>query len=219
MKSTDSCQFLLPPGYHDIDLDHIDAMEARMEAELSLVQAESVHRSRHDSHALLDLLRHLHTRHSTHAAFGLHLGNSKELCTSLLTVFDVPTHAPNATLAAARCGIELANSRFGTLLESRIITLACGRPAALATRMLPVVPAEVRDAVGITSDETRVFQARLSVARPEGSRVMLFDLTTRSFSLATEYTEIVLAIGQSVSFADAGRRSPAQVRPSRLEAL
>ncbi|MGW2559302.1 hypothetical protein ACWCXB_08665 [Streptomyces sp. NPDC001514] len=218
MDRTDTCWFRLPPGYHDIDPKGLGDVDSRLERELPLIHEDTAagERALRKTHALCGLLAAMHEQGTMHASFGLHHGQNGELCVSLVTVSDVPTGAPNAALAAALSGIELATGGFGTVLDRRLVDLACGRPAALAARILPDLPAGLRTAAGIEAEPPGVFQARLAVARPNGSRVVVIDLTTCATTMAAEYTDILVGIGQSVSFVEPDPKPAAQLRPSRL---
>ncbi|MFE7773572.1 hypothetical protein ACFU5O_06690 [Streptomyces sp. NPDC057445] len=212
----DGCWFSLPPGYHDIDPNSLEHLRVQLEQELPLVHDDpSVAMQRlRETGALLRLLDELYEAGTMHAAFGLHTGLEGELCVSVLTLSDVATGAPNPTLAAARCSIDLATGEFGVVVDRRQIDHSSGRPAALTARMLPQFPAHLLAATGIETRAPDVFQARLAVARPYGSRVVVIDLTTCATNMATEYTDILLGIGQTVSFVDPA--SEPALPPSRL---
>ncbi|MER6995568.1 hypothetical protein [Streptomyces sp. NPDC000410] len=218
MENTGNCWFRLPPGYHDIDPTRLRDVGTQLQQELPIIHDDvaSGERAMHQTRAMLGLLDDLYEQGMMHAAFGLHRGVDSELCISLVTVSNLSTGAPNATLAVSQCGIELTAGGFGTLVDQRLVDLACGRPAVFAARKLPYLPAQLRVAIGLETVAPDVFQARLAVARPHGPRVVVVDLTTCAVSMANEYTDILLGIGQSLSFVDPDATPEPPPRPSRL---
>ncbi|WP_418960048.1 hypothetical protein [Streptomyces tritici] len=192
--------FRLPPGYFPVDLEDLDAWEERLEAATAALGTESA-----ETAALRRLLGSLPGHGVTYAAFGLHPSETGGLCVSVLTVAEVDTRAPGPAAAAARCALALAHAGAGHVRERTLVHLACGTPAALVSALLP----------------EGAFQARLAVARPAGPGVVLVDLTTPAAEQAPEYTDILLAIGQTLAFTDPDAAEPvaAPPRPSRLHGL
>ncbi|WP_158827838.1 hypothetical protein [Streptomyces sp. NRRL S-118] len=155
-----------------------------------------------------------------HASFGVHADEAAAPCISLLTLSDIDTGAPTPALAVAQCGLRMAGPALGEVQAARFLTLPCERPAALTTCLLPAPPQRVSDVAGLLPAGAVVFQARVAIARPQGSRVVITDLTTTAVPMADEYTEIALGVAGTVSFVDPDPRPQADVRPSRLlEAL
>ncbi|MFI6105324.1 hypothetical protein [Streptomyces sp. NPDC051310] len=155
-----------------------------------------------------------------HASFGVHADDEEAPSISFLTLSDIDSGAPTPALAVAQCGLRMAGPALGRVRAARFLTLPCERPAALTTCVLPAPPQWVTDIAGLPSGGAVVFQARVAIARPQGSRVVIVDLTTTAVAMADEYTEIVLGVAGTVSFVDPDPRPRADVRPSRLlEAL
>ncbi|WOX21041.1 hypothetical protein [Streptomyces solicathayae] len=207
MTTAAPCWFRLPPGFFPVDLDALDDWEERLSAATALLHADP------PPAALRHLLESLPERGVAHAAFGLHSGDDGEWRVCLLTLSDVETRAPGPAAAAARCVLALAGADAGLVQERTPVRLTCGTPAALVTSLLPVPEAAGRPAVA-----SGAFQARLAVARPSGSGVVLVELTTPATELAAPYTDILLGVGQTLAFTDPDApRTPRTVaRPSRL---
>ncbi|MFG2332981.1 hypothetical protein ACGFMM_25625 [Streptomyces sp. NPDC048604] len=195
--------FRLPPGYFPVDLEELDDWEERLTtatAVLGLGQEPGT-----DAGALRRLLGSFPEHGVTYAAFGLHPVDDGALCVSLLTFAELDTRAPGPAAAAARCALASATAGTGLVRERALVRLTCGTPAALVTALLP----------------DGILQARLTVARPAGGGVVLVDLTTPAAGRAAEYTDILLAVGQTVAFTDPDATEPAGpvARPSRLHEL
>lgn len=205
--TTSDCWFRLPPGFFPVDSDELDDWEERLNAATELVRPDRP--TAPGAAALRNLLSSLPEQGVTYAAFGLHPTEEGELLVSLLTFADVDTRAPGPAAAAARCALALAAADAGRVRERALVTLACGTPAALVTALLPAPESG--------GQPSGTFQARLVVARPSGAGVVVVDLTTPATELAAAYTDILLAVGQTVAFSDpdAPRAEPVS-RPSRL---
>ncbi|MGI5404080.1 hypothetical protein ACQEVG_32430 [Streptomyces sp. CA-135486] len=214
-----TCWFRLPPGFIDLEPGAWDELEARMSDGLAFLHQDARLPGERSPRArvFLELLADLYDQGMMHLAFGIHTGGSRGVCTSVFSLSDVPTNAATRVLAAAQCGLQLVAHPFGTVLRRDLVDLPCGMPAALVTCLLPEPPDHVREKHAETpSDGSGVFQARLGIARPSGSRVVLIDLTTTEVELADEYTEILLGIGRTVSFTDPTPQSAAPMRHSRV---
>ncbi|MFI1937390.1 hypothetical protein ACH44C_09355 [Streptomyces purpureus] len=202
----DDFWFRLPPGFGDLDLGRSEQLE------VSDPQAPGVAEAR----ALLHLMDCLGAQGVMHAACGAHESDDGGVCVSLLCLSEVDTGSPTATVAAAQCALTMVNGRFGSVLSRDLVSLSCGRPAALATYHLPPPSEELLRSAGLPVVAGTIFQARLAVARPHGPRVIVIDLTTTALDLADAYTDILLGIGQTVSFVDPDAASEEPRRSSRL---
>ncbi|WP_405889621.1 hypothetical protein OG427_04585 [Streptomyces sp. NBC_00133] len=219
MAPRSTCWFRLPPGFIDLEPGAWDELEARMSDDLAFLHQDAPLPEERSPRArvLLELLADLYDQGMMHLAFGIHTDAGQGVCTSVLSLSDVPIDAATRALAAAQCGLQLVAHPFGTVLRRDLVDLPCRMPAALVTCLLPEPPDHVRgNSVEIPSAGSSVFQARLGIARPSGSRVLLIDLTTTEVELADEYTEILLGIGRTVSFTDPASRPSAPVRHSRV---
>lgn len=213
-----TCWFRLPPGFIDLEPGAWDELEARMSDNLAFLHQDARLPGERSPRArvLLELLADLYDQGMMHLAFGIHTGAGQGVCTSVFSLSDVPTNAATQVLAAAQCGLQLAAHPFGTVLRRELVDLPCRMPAALVTCLLPEPPDHVEKRAEIPSPGSGVFQARLGIARPSGSRVVLIDLTTTEVELADEYTEILLGIGRTVSFTDPTPQPSAAMRHSRV---
>ncbi|MFD9222560.1 hypothetical protein ACFWDI_21665 [Streptomyces sp. NPDC060064] len=211
-----SCWFRLPPGFIDLEQDTLDELRQRLSDDLALLHRDPAVRDHrlHEAQVLLGLLSDLYVQATMHLALGLHSDGDQGVSTSVLSLSDVPINAATRTLAAAKCGLQLATSPFGTVLRREIVDLPCSAGAALVTSLLP--DPSVGGEAGVPSANPGVFQARLSVARPTGARVVLIDLTTTAVGFVDEYTEILLGIGRTVSFTDPNPQPEPPLRRSRL---
>ncbi len=211
------CWFRLPPGFIELAHGDIGSLGEQVAEDLAFFGLDDEVRRQRSQHsdALLRLLEGLYGQGTVYLAFGLHANGDDEVSTSVLSLTDIPTNAPTNTLAAAQCGLKLATNPFGTLVRQELVGLPCGAPAVLTTCHLPDTPPELASSSGMPASE-RVFQARLAVARPTGSRVVLIDISTTTVGLFEEYTEILLGIGQSVSFVDPAPKPSSHLRQSRV---
>ncbi|MFK4227475.1 hypothetical protein [Streptomyces sp. NPDC019890] len=219
MEPQSTCWFRLPPGFIDLEPGAWEALEARMSDDLAFLHQDARLRGELSPRArvLLELLADLYDQGMMHLAFGIHTGVGQGVCTSVLSLSDVPTDAATHALAAAQCGLQLVAHPFGTVLRRDLVDLPCDMPAALVTCLLPEPPDHVREkSAEIPSSGSCVFQARLGIVRPSGSRIVLIDLTTTEVELADEYTEILLGIGRTISFTDPTPQSSAPMRHSRV---
>lgn len=214
----DPCWFRLPPGFVDLDLTSLDETRDLVDHDIALLHPEDAVRGQlsQETEAVLGLLSDLHRQDVMHLAVGLHTHTEQTVSTSVLSFSDVRTGATTRTMAAARCGLHLATSRLGTAVRRELVELPCHCPAALVTRLLPDPPGGQEIDIPVREGHQRVFQARLAVARPKGSRLILIDLTTTTVELSIEYTEILLAIGHTLSFTDPTPQLPAQPRETRV---
>ncbi|WP_406864026.1 hypothetical protein ABZO31_27775 [Streptomyces sp. HUAS MG47] len=195
--------FRLPPGYFPVDLEDLDDWQERLTAATALLQDATEPPEAPGTATLRRLLGSLTEHGVTYAAFGLHPSEAGTFCVSLLSVAEVDTRAPGPAAAAARCALALAGAGAGLVRERALVHLTCGTPAALVTSLLP--------------DGT--FQARLAVARPAGPEAVLMDLTTPAAEQAAGYTDILLAVGQTVAFTDPDAPTAPRSQGSRLDEL
>ncbi|GGT63397.1 hypothetical protein [Streptomyces purpureus] len=213
----DDIWFRMPPGFVDVDVAELEDWGTRVLTELPSLfgdAAQCTERMR-ETQALLGVLSCLGDQGTMHAAFGVHTNADSDVCLSLLTFTDIDTGSPNPTVAAAHCALRMAADGMGELRTKNLVALPCARPAVLATYHLGEPPEQLLQAAGLSTAGRAVFQARLSIARPQGSRMVVVDLTTTELSLADEYTDILLGIGHTVSFVDP-QPEELPARPSRL---
>ncbi|MFG2868423.1 hypothetical protein [Streptomyces sp. NPDC048338] len=242
MLDPDSVWFRLPPGYVDLDLDALEPLRDGLLADWATLCADPdrAARAARESRALFGLLEQLRGRGVLHTAIGLHAGDEApdevqesggearddeapggeardEVRVSVFSLSEVETGAPSSAAAAARCALDLATAGLGDVGESRLVDLPCGTPAALVTSLLPEPPEGPLDGVG--GPVPRVFQARLAIARPRGSRVVVADLTTAHPAEAAAYTDILLAVGGTVRFTDPEGPAEPDTTPARSRLL
>ncbi|MEV6786098.1 hypothetical protein [Streptomyces sp. NPDC051098] len=211
------CWFRLPPGFIDLAPGALPELRDQLIEDLAVVCPDPLLRDQRmrESEALLGLLSDLQEQGTMHISLGLHRGDDAEVTTSVLTLSNVPTKAPTATLAAAHCALLLVLKPMGSVVHRELLDLPCRSPAALVSCLLSNVPMDVLPLAGAQTDDAEVFQARLGVARPTGSDVLVVDLTTTALDHAEDYTEILRGIGQTISFTDPTPQLPAP-RQSRL---
>ncbi|WP_328862334.1 hypothetical protein [Streptomyces sp. NBC_00306] len=211
------CWFRLPPGFIDIAPEALPALRDQVIEDLAVVCPDPPLRDQRmrESEVLLGLLSDLQDQGTLHVSFGLHRGDDAEVTTSVLTLSNIPTRAPTATLAAAHCALQLVLKPMGSVVHRELLDLPCGTPAALVSCLLSNAPVDILTLAGVQTGDAAVFQARLGVARPTGSDVLVIDLTTTALDHAEEYTEILRGIGQTISFTDPTPQLPGP-RQSRL---
>lgn len=232
MRDPDAVWFRLPPGYVDLDLHALEPLRDGLLADWTTLYGdpERAARAARESRALFGLLEQLRGRGVLHTAIGLHAGDDSrdgeapggeapggEARVSVFSLSEVETGAPSSAAAAARCALDLATAGLGDVWESGLVDLPCGTPAALVTSLLPEPPEGPLDGVG--GPVPRVFQARLAIARPRGSRVVVADLTTAHPAEATAYTDILLAVGGTVRFTDPEGPAEPDTAPARSRLL
>ncbi|MEU5983333.1 hypothetical protein [Streptomyces sp. NPDC047434] len=231
MRDPDAVWFRLPPGYVDLDLDALEPLRDGLLADWATLCADPdrAARAARESRALFGLLEQLRGRGVLHTAIGLHGGDEArageapggeardETRVSVFSLSEVETGAPSSAAAAARCALDLATAGLGDVRESGLVDLPCGTPAALVTSLLPESPEGPLDGVG--GPVPRVFQARLAIARPRGSRVVVADLTTAHPAEAAAYTDILLAVGGTVRFTDPEGPAEPDTAPARSRLL
>ncbi|MET9649883.1 hypothetical protein ABZZ44_06295 [Streptomyces sp. NPDC006460] len=231
MRDPDAVWFRLPPGYVDLDLDALEPLRDGLLADWATLCADPdrAARAARESRALFGLLEQLRGRGVLHTAIGLHAGDETrageapggeawdETRVSVFSLSEVETGAPSSAAAAARCALDLATAGLGDVRESGLVDLPCGTPAALVTSLLPESPEGPLDGVG--GPVPRVFQARLAIARPRGSRVVVADLTTAHPAEAAAYTDILLAVGGTVRFTDPEGPAEPDTAPARSRLL
>ncbi|TXS32248.1 hypothetical protein EAO71_05200 [Streptomyces sp. ms191] len=227
MRDPDAVWFRLPPGYVDLDLDALEPLRDGLLADWATLCADPdrAARAARESRALFGVLEQLRDRGVLHTAIGLHAGDGTreggapgreardEARVSVFSLSEVETGAPSSAAAAARCALDLATAGLGDVWESGLVDLPCGTPAALVTSLLPGRPD------GVDGPVPRAFQARLAIARPRGSRVVVADLTTAHPAEAAAYTDILLAVGGTVRFTEPEGPAEPDTAPARSRLL
>ncbi|MFF3314530.1 hypothetical protein ACFYV5_03335 [Streptomyces sp. NPDC003035] len=213
------CWFVQPPGFFAIDVHDVGAARERMDAVLDTIlpPADRTDETVRTTQGFFDLLEDLVTRDAVHLAIGLHPDERKGMSTSVLAVSDIGTGAPSPAAAGALCSLAMVSGTFGMPRDRAIVHLECGRPAALATALLPAPPPHLMEGRPFAPLGVSAFQARLVIARERGSRALLFELTTTSLASAEDYVDVLLGIGQTVRFTDPHpTEAEVPLRPSRL---
>ncbi|MFG2973765.1 hypothetical protein ACGFYY_12255 [Streptomyces sp. NPDC048331] len=201
-SSSPSVWFRLPPGFHDIGPGDAASLDAFAEALGSPAAQEDLSR-------LVDGLEGLAAHDVVHTALGFHPEAPVGVTTSLFSLAIRPIGQPNPQLAVARTALAIARSTLWTSSVSKFIEVPSALPCCL-----------VAGTISVPGIEHHLFQARVATVHPNGSHLLILDLTSASTQYADAYTDIIEAVAHTLAFADPEASAPTAAGSSRiLEAL
>ncbi|MFI2213314.1 hypothetical protein [Streptomyces sp. NPDC020141] len=211
--------FRLPPGYCALDGISLDMLEETTTSLLApiLENAPAVQATLRDAQTLVALLQEMREHGNVYTALGAHPDEVLGTSMSLFSLSMAETSSPSRTLTVARSALAVADSPLWGDCTRRLVELPIG-PAALVTGSLALPSREALVAMGIASEPTEIFQARLVVACPAGTHCAVADLTSAAVHHAESYTDILEGIARTMSFTEPTAEAPVR-RHSRIQDL
>ncbi|WP_433572963.1 hypothetical protein [Streptomyces sp. CA-251247] len=193
--------FRLPPGYHSLDDVTLDELEHATTAVLApiLDGTDVVERALVDAQVLVELLATVREGRSMLASIGVHPDGSDGTSLSIFTLAMITNSAPTRILAVAESALSIVESPLWRAHTRKLLELSVG-PAALVAGTLAAPPPATLRQMGITVEPIDVFQARLTFSCPGSQHVAVADLTSAATRHADSYTDILEAIGHTMTF-------------------